>query len=73
MTLSLSAFLGETKGRRVTEPFFPGVKLGEGRAETQMKSPELDQLLQAKLDPETLSCSSLPALLLERDHIIGGG
>lgn len=73
MTVSLSAFLGEGKGRGVTEPFFPGVKVGNGGAETQMKNPELDLLPQARLDPGILLCSSLPALLLERDHIINGG
>lgn len=73
MTLSSSVFLGEGKGRGVTEPFFPGVKVGEGRPETQMKSPELDLPLQARLDPGTLSCSLLPAVLLERDHLADGG
>ena len=73
MTLSSNAFLGKGRGRGVTEPFFPGVKVDEGGAETQMKSPELDLLLQARLDPETSSCSSLPALLLRRECIAGNG
>lgn len=47
--------------------------MGEGKAETQIKIPELDLLLQAKLDPGPLSCSPLPILLRERDHLAGSG
>lgn len=63
MTLSLNTTVGEGKGRGVTEPVLPGLKVGGRGAETQTQSPEL---LQARLDLLTLLCSCLPAFLFKR-------